>query len=304
MHNCCCNVISSNPARLAVLLAGCLLLAGCTSLFMLPMRQQILDPAQRGLVHEEFRIASADGTSLYGWHLKAAAPHALVCFFHGNAENISTHLMSVEWLPAENIDVVLVDYRGYGASAGEASFPDVLDDVAAALDECLRRAGGLPVLALGQSLGGALLADVAARDAYRRRLSGVILDSSFTRYRTIAREAMTRSWLLWAFQYPLSGLVTGAHAPEDAVAQLAGTPLLVMHSRDDGIIGLHHGERLYARAAPPRCWLETTGPHIAAFRAETYRADILAFMEAVVSGRVPPAGGALRCDWPAAAGPR
>lgn len=297
MRNFCCNVISSSRARFVALLAGCLLLAGCTSLFMLPMRQQILDPAQRGLVHEEFRIASADGTALYGWHLKAAAPRALACFFHGNAENISTHLMSVEWLPAENVDVVLVDYRGYGASAGEASFPEVLDDVAAALDECLRRADGLPVIALGQSLGGALLADVAARDAWRKRLAGVILDSSFTRYRTIAREAMTRSWLLWAFQYPLSALVTGGHAPEDAVPELAGTPLLVMHSRDDDIIGLHHGRRLYARAAPPRCWLETTGPHIAAFRAERHRRDVLAFVEAAVSGQAPPAGGGLHCEW-------
>lgn len=280
-------------ARLLLPLAA-LLLAGCTSLFMLPMRQQVLDPGRLGLQHEELRVASADGTSLHGWHLQAAAPRALACYFHGNAENISTHVLNVAWLPARGIDVVLVDYRGYGASAGKASFPEVLEDVAAALDECVlrARARGIPVVAIGQSLGAALLADVAAREEFRGVLAAIVLDSAFSDYRRVAREALQSGWLTWLFAWPLSFTVTGSHDPVDAVPRLAPVPLLLLHSRDDAVVGFAHGEALFAAARATACFLPVKGPHIAAFRHESVQPYVLAFLDAAL------AGGTAQPAWP------
>ena len=53
----------------------------------------------------------------------------MVLFLHGNAENISTHIGSVYWLPEQGYEVVLLDYRGYGRSEGVPQLGRMLDDV-------------------------------------------------------------------------------------------------------------------------------------------------------------------------------
>jgi len=279
----------------ALLLAGGLL-AGCTSLFFFPGRQQVLSPQQLGLVSRDITLHAADGTRLFAWHLQAAEPRGIVCFFHGNAENISTHIVNVAWLPPAGYDVLLADYRGYGASAGEAEFPEALEDVQAALDWCLAagKLRGLPVYAFGQSLGAAMTLAVAAREPNRARLAAVVADSGFSDYRRIARDVLSQSWLLAPLKYPLSWLVTAGHAPERAVAALEGVPLLVMHSVDDRIVPYAHAGQLLAKARGPVCFLPTHGPHNAALNpgfagSGAYRSALLDFLAATQ------AEGGFRC---------
>lgn len=274
-------------ACVAVVMAASLLLVGCTDLFFYPSRQQVLSPQQMGLLAEDVTLHSADGTRLFAWHLRSDSARGIVCFFHGNAENISTHITNVAWLPPAGFEVLLVDYRGYGASAGEAEFPDVLEDVQAGLDWCFARGGAqkLPVYAFGQSLGAALTLDVSARAANRSRLAGVVADSGFSSYRRIARDALSNAWLLAPLQYPLSWLVTGKHAPEEAVRQLGDVPLLVLHSVDDTVVPYAHAQRILAAAAGPRCFQPTHGPHNAALNpgfpgSVAYRQAMLDFLRA------------------------
>lgn len=272
MGMCCCIAISSRRARClswSLVLAVALLLSGCTHLFFYPMRQQVLSPEKLGLQSADVAITSRDGTRLFAWHLRPAREtetQGLVCYFHGNAQNISTHIVNVAWLPPAGYEVLLLDYRGYGASAGKPSLPGALDDVRAALDWCLDRGRvlQLPAYALGQSLGAALTLEVTAEDPYRGLLAGVVADSSFAGYRRIARDAMAQSWLLWAFRHPLSLLVTGDHDPEAAVARRRGLPLLLLHSVDDEVIPFAHGRRLHEAAAGPVCFFATHGRHNAA----------------------------------------
>lgn len=271
MRNSCCTAIGNGHAlirhlRCGGLMLACLLLAGCTSLYFFPGRQQVLSPQMLGLTSQDVELFSADGTRLFAWHLQAENPRGVVCFFHGNAENISTHIVNVAWLPAEGFDVLLVDYRGYGASAGEAEFPEALEDVQAGLDWCFARGKlkELPVFAFGQSLGAAMTLDVAARSANSARLAGVVADSAFSHYRRIARDVLAQSWLLAPLKYPLSWLVTGSHAPEKAAENLADVPLLVMHSVDDRIVPYAHAKRILAHAGRKSCFLPTHGPHNAA----------------------------------------
>lgn len=41
-----------------------------------------------------------------------------VLHFHGNAANISNHVLQVEWLPDRGFNLLVFDYRGYGISQG------------------------------------------------------------------------------------------------------------------------------------------------------------------------------------------
>ena len=47
--------------------------------------------------------------------------------------------------------------------------------------------------------------------------------------------------------------------------QQAKSPVLVIHSRDDEIVPLHHGEAIFAAAREPRAFLAIRGTHNDAF---------------------------------------
>lgn len=299
----------SRSTRLALLLAV-MLLEGCTHLFFLPQRAQVFRPEQFGVHAVDVDLVAADGIRLFAWQLPAQArmppPDAsvaqptvvvgeppatrgVVCYFHGNAENISTHIANVAWLAPAGYEVLLVDYRGYGASQGKPEFPEVFADLRAGLDWCLARAHalGVPAFALGQSLGAAMLLEVASTAPYRERLSGVVADSGFSGYRRIARDALSHSWLLAPLQYPLSWLVMKDYEPAAAAHRMAPLPLLVMHSRDDRVVPYPHGERNYAAAQSPACFLTTRGDHNAAFRQQENRDALLAFFAAPAAPAIP-----------------
>ena len=114
-------------------------LSACESLLFFPQQQLVRSPADVGLAYADVRIAIADGGTVSAWWLPAEGKaEATVLFAHGNAENISTHLASVYWLPARGINVLLIDYRGYGQSYGEASVRGAQMDILAALQHLSR----------------------------------------------------------------------------------------------------------------------------------------------------------------------
>src|SRR5512143_2232820 len=112
-----------------LLLACIILMQGCTSLIFQPMQMQVRTPGDVGLDYRDLYFHAADATLLHGWFLPAQhEAKGTLLFLHGNAENISTHLGSVWWLPAEGYNVFLYDYRGYGYSEGKPSLDGLLSD--------------------------------------------------------------------------------------------------------------------------------------------------------------------------------
>jgi predicted alpha/beta-fold hydrolase len=80
-------------------------------------------PSTFGLFYESIYIRSHDGTQLHALLVRqslsvsAAAP--TVVFFHGNAGNIGHRLPNVQAMCWRNhVNVLLVEYRGYGKSQG------------------------------------------------------------------------------------------------------------------------------------------------------------------------------------------
>ena len=62
---------------------------------------------------------SSDGVALHGWFFRTIPEaKATILVFHGNAENLSTHVNSVLWLVQEGFNVFIFDYRGYGGNPG------------------------------------------------------------------------------------------------------------------------------------------------------------------------------------------
>jgi len=67
----------------------------------------------------------------------------------------------------------------------------------------------------------------------------------------------------------------------DTVAKIGAVTCakLIVHSRDDEIVPFSHGERIYARAAPPKKLLAITGSHQDGFLVSaSYRSGVSLFL--------------------------
>lgn len=265
---------------LLLLIAACTL-AGCSSFFFYPQKTLLRTPDQLELDYSDIQVSAADGTRLHGWHLKAPQPRGIILFLHGNAENISTHIASVFWLPEQGYDVVMMDYRGYGRSEGKPDFPDVFLDVEAFYlwTRDYARARELPLFVLGQSLGAAITSYYFGNlDNAKADIEGVILDAVFSGHRDIAKQALSRSPITWPLQFVVLPLLPDSYDPKDFIAGLNPVPLLFFHSQQDAVIPYQQGRRVYDNAKPPKYWVTTSGPHIATFGAPPHRRTLLRFL--------------------------
>jgi len=270
---------------LALLLAS-LWLAGCSGLLFYPEPGLPITPERAGLEYRDIELRAADGTRLHAWWLPAKAGvkvKGTVLHLHGNGGNLAWHLGGVHWLPEQGYQVLMLDYRGYGLSAGKPRLPEVYQDIDAAFAwlEQAPQAQDAPLFVLGQSLGGALAVHYLAKHPERRSaLQGMALDGVPASYRDVARYALSTSWLTWPLQVPLSWLVPDADSAINSIDQLQGLPLMIYHSVDDTIVPLSNGRRLYQAARPPRAFQATRGPHVQTFAEPAWRQSLLAFFSA------------------------
>jgi pimeloyl-ACP methyl ester carboxylesterase len=147
----------------ALLLACCVAVSGCTSLFLYPDRVRYYPDRDLETPVEDVWITAADESRLHALHLPAkGAPRGVVLFLHGNAENLSSHVHAVRWLPAQGYGVLALDYRGYGRSEGRARIGSVHEDAQSALDWLAQHVADppVPLIVYGQSLGAAVAAVV------------------------------------------------------------------------------------------------------------------------------------------------
>lgn len=263
---------------LALLLSGC---ASTTGLFFYPRSVWIETPADHGFVYKDVGLTAADGTSLHAWWIPAQQQRGTILFLHGNAENISSHTRSVYWLVEAGFNVLALDYRGFGASAGHALMPSVLQDVRAAADWIRAEQPQESFWLLGQSMGAALALDFAGMYADKYALAGVVVDAPFTGFPAIARDALSHSLLGWLVM-PLTLLVPGHWDPIDYVSQIQA-PVMVIHSATDKVIPHAHGQALYRvlsqRSDQTTCWLESRGRHIETFRYTGLKTATLDFLQ-------------------------
>ncbi|AYC32019.1 alpha/beta fold hydrolase [Pseudomonas cavernae] len=275
----------SMPALRAAILLLVTLLQGCSELLFYPQAGLPFTPERVKLAYEDVSLRTADGTRLHAWWLPAKAGVAVkgtVLHLHGNGGNLASHLGGSWWLPAQGYQVLLLDYRGYGLSAGQPSLPAVYQDIDAAFTWLQQAPAvqGKPLIVLGQSLGGALaLHYLAEHPQQYHRLKALVLDGVPASYREVARYTLANAWPTWPLQVPLSWLVPDGDSAIQAMPKLQGVPLLIYHSIDDPVVPLSNGVRLYQAARPPRVFQQTRGGHVQTFAEPAWRQLMLRFID-------------------------
>jgi fermentation-respiration switch protein FrsA (DUF1100 family) len=198
---------------------------------------------------EDCWFRSADGLRLHGWLLVHPQPRCTVLVVHGNAGNLTHRAPLAVWLRDRcAASVLLFDYRGYGRSEGVPTITGLMDDARGARRLLAERAGTREqaIVLWGESLGGAIAVDLAARDGAR----GLVLVSTFASYREVG-----------ALHFPkllVDALVADRLDSAATIGQYQG-PLLQLHGTADRTIPLAHGQRLFAAANDPKTFVELPG---------------------------------------------
>ena len=218
-----------------------------------PNRVLTATGAALGQPFEDVRFKASDGVELNGWFFPAAtnSPRARLAmlYCHGNAGNISHRLDTYIALLATGVSVFAFDYRGYGQSEGRPSEEGTCRDAQAAY-QWLRQKGfsGTNIIAFGESLGGGVAAELAARET----LGGLVLQSTFTSIPDMGAELFP--WL------PVRWLGTIHYDTRSKLPRLK-VPVLVMHSPTDGLVRFRHGQANFAAANEPKLFWELKGDH-------------------------------------------
>ncbi|MFH2057255.1 MAG: alpha/beta hydrolase [bacterium] len=219
-----------------------------------PLRSISGTPGDIGLTFQEHLLSSPDGVEFPVWEIPSVG-NLQVVFFHGNAENISQNLDTYQILHDLGATVWAVEYRGYltaGGTPSETAIGTDLQTLSDFLNARLDREGGNRLIVMGRSLGGAVAAAFAAQEP----CDGLILESTFTSIKAIASR--TFFWL------PVGLILRERYDTESRLEQI-DCPILVVHSRDDGLIPFSMGESLAQSAKQLAGLVEISGPHNGGF---------------------------------------
>jgi len=155
----------------ALLLCAALMCAACTPMTA-PMGTESTTPA---VLADSF--VTRDGLELPLRHWDAAKPRAVIVALHGMSDYSNAFDMPANWWAEHGITTYAYDQRGFGKApnlgiwpGGKALRLDLVDCV-----EAVRTKNpGVPVFALGESMGGAVVLSALA-EPNPPRVDGVIL---------------------------------------------------------------------------------------------------------------------------------
>lgn len=157
-----------------------------------------------------------------------------VIYAHGNAELIDFCLDKADMFTRMGMAVLLVEYPGYGRSAGKPSQKTITRVFTEAYDRLAARpeVDSGRIFFFGRSLGGAVVCALAQE----RTPAALVLMSTFTGIRSFAVRYLVPGFLV---RDPFDNL---------SVVKRFQKPILVLHGTADEVIPYAHGAALFAAA--------------------------------------------------------
>ena len=161
-----------------------------------------------------------------------------ILYFHGNGEVVSDYNEIAPLYYQYGLNLVVTDYRGYGASGGTPTFPDLIKDAhsifKAIKEELISKGLQQNFLVMGRSLGSIPALELAYH--YQDKIRGMIIESGFacvTRLISRSKRASQGTKLIQLEQECLE-MVNKIYVPS-----------LIIHGQQDSLVPLVEGELLY-----------------------------------------------------------
>lgn len=186
-----------------------------------------------------------DGLRLPLRHWDAEHPRAVIVALHGMSDYSNAFDMPAEWWASHGITSYAYDQRGFGMAPNSGIWPGagaLREDLADCVDAVRERHPGIPVFALGESMGGAVVLSALAGPR-PPKVDGVILvapavwsrDDMPIPYRvTLWLSAHTMPWL----KVSGKGLKIWPSDNIEMLKKLSRDPLFQKETRADAVWGL------------------------------------------------------------------
>lgn len=270
------------------LLALLLTLSACSSIEVgedqLFQNKPSVTPAsfdQQGVTLNETTVRGAGGVRLNAWHLTQPEAQGTLLYFGGNGFFLVHSKGYIEAMTDFPVNLFLVDYRGYGKSAGTPSVEALRRDATAVFDYVVDSTEAQPQTTVlhGHSMGTFM----TARVAQQREAAGVILQNPAT-----TAEEWTDSLTPWYLELFLRLEPSAALTGVSNVEQMRDItePLLVIGGAQDNITAPQMARRLYGAAPEGQkrlAVIDSVGHNIPYDNAR-YRCVVSGFLERVLPG--------------------
>lgn len=242
-------------------------LVGCSnnSAFYYPQKASEIDDLARQPQDHEFWLQSSSGNKLHGMFHRSNKETSLglILHFHGNRGNLSISIKKLGWLREAGFDIVSFDYSGYGLSSGRPSPKNTRDDAVTVLNYVAntlhRNNANYRKIVWGTSLGGTILIDGYSAFSKQQAFDLVIVDSAFHSYQQQADHIVSNFFLGRLLRWAIPIAVSDEYAPVESVSSVDGTRFLFVHCKDDKIVPLQFGRRLYAEIPVSKYFWEVDG---------------------------------------------
>ena len=160
-----------------------------------------------------------------------------ILYFHGNGEIVSDYDGFAPLYNAAGANLVVAEYRGYGASGGTPTFAAMLEDAHRIFDavreELARRKFSPELYIMGRSLGSVSALELAA--TYTDESKGLIIESGFVCASRIARR-------LGFSREKLEPLESECRQKIRSIRM----PALIIHGEEDSLVPLTEAETIHA----------------------------------------------------------
>ncbi len=196
------------------------------------------------------------------WYLHKYPGSKVVLYFHGNSDNISYRQYMIDICDVLNLNLLLVDYRGYGRSDGIVTPEGILEDADTAYNFLIARVNPQRIIIWGESLGGTPALWVAAN----RKVGCILLLSTFsTLGRLVSKNIKPFMNLLC--------MDMNKHTNNLRYARDITVPTLICHSKDDDLIPYSHAVDIYQTIrSKNKTLLTIKGKHLSpTFTRNTFR---------------------------------
>jgi hypothetical protein len=235
----------------AVVAAFLVLIWAMQRRFMYFPTQEVPTLGDVGLTNvEPVTLKTTDGLGLSGWFVAASGPlpRVTVLVFNGNAGNRAHRSPLAAALHRHELNVLLVDYRGYGGNPGSPTEKGLAADSRAARAFLTGRpdVDSSRLVYFGESLGTAVAVDLAVEHPP----AALVLRSPFTSMDDLGQHH-------YPF-LPVRLLLRDRFATIDKIRRVR-VPLLVIAGGRDRIVPIENSRRLYDAAVAPKTLLVLPG---------------------------------------------
>ena len=206
------------------------------------------------------------------WKFENFPGNRIVLYFHGNNDNISYRQYVVNICNLLKLNLMLIDYRGYGNSSSQPDNLSLLEDAKTAYKYITQHYDHSQVIIWGESLGGI----DAIWTAHKYKANCLVLLSTFADIKTIidTLEVPNRVKRLIK-KFSDSKLMNNGKWIKDVTI-----PTVIMHSQEDDILPYINAEINIENVSSEKKKLITIqGPHAHPYFTDNQLLELLKFIE-------------------------